>query len=304
MDPKIYLQEIKQLELDLVDMQSEVNRLRSYNANFTKEEKMMRQMLKANEVRIRSMEKENQQMKNKLKRVDAENNKLKSCVVQLAEEIQAKGGEKEQVMRVIGEVSELVCLDEVMGNAESLDTEEQLRMSIEGSRKEGKADGDAGESRSGDSVSSPKLQETSNKKQMLSSIQKEKEKSQYKMKLEEEIEKNIQSRSRVKEIKEQRKSIQSRRRLAVPAKEAELNSKRAHQDELGKGDPHKEKLYLKCRITDARIFNEEEKAQIDLMIRNMKSFESFCLWLWGCFEQKCLKQVAEYKQLETEKSGA
>lgn len=305
----MYLQEIKQLEMDMLDMQSEVNRLCAYNASFTKEEKMIKQMLKANEVRIRSIEKENQQLKAKLSRTQLVNRELKTCVARLAADIESRGGQSADVMRAIGNVGELVCLDEILGNAESLNTEEELQASIAESAEDAHAQGPNGDdkaSESQDSLSSQHLQVTSPRRNVMSSSQKEKEKSQYKLKLEEEIEKNIQSRSRVKEIKDQRRSLKSRRLVGIQPREADLSAERTRAEGVSEeeDDPEKEKLFLKCRITDARIFDEQEKEEIRLMIRNMKSVENFCLWLWGCFEQKCLKQAAEYQQLETEKSRA
>jgi hypothetical protein len=270
---------------------------------------MIKQMLKANEVRIRSMEKETQQMRVKLEKSQSEGKQLKEGVKNLVEELKTRNVEQVKIIEILGEAGDAIGLENLFDIAESFDTEEELKISIteslrqmakEESQLNKEKNPNENEEDEKDSLSNEHLTVGTPKKVLISQLEKEKEKSKYKLQLEEEIEKNIQSRSRVKGIKEQRRSIVKMTDSKNEKRERGFSEGGSKAGQLEEDD--KEKFYMKCRILDEKVFKQEEKEEIELMIKTMASIDEFCLWVWGSLEQKCMTLQAKNKEIEIAKS--
>lgn len=317
-----YQREIKRLELELLDLQSEMNRLKHTRKNFGRDEKMMKQMLKTNEVRIRSIEKENLTLKKKLARESEASNKLEKALRAVVGETVIRGAKKHEVRELVASVSQFVDLEELFEDQNSLDTEEELRVSLNESLKQlqDKLDAQRAQrskrrasqvSASQDSLSlenSPTVVNAKAYKRRLSPIEKEKKNSKFKLKLEEEIEENIKARSR--RLRETRGTMTVKKRSSGSGnlasdvkKQRNCKSDLEASSELGGRSlvEEKDQLFLKCKILNPEIFETYEKNKIEMRVRTMKSAGDFALWLWEYFEEKCERLSAKAKALTTEK---
>lgn len=122
--------QVKLLDMQLVDKQSEINKLSHNKNSFGKDERMMKQMLKANEVRIRSVEKENSNLKKKLDTIKTEKNESLQALKELVKEIQIRGGKKSKVKSLLGDAGKFVEIDSLFREEASMDTEEELGFAL------------------------------------------------------------------------------------------------------------------------------------------------------------------------------
>ena len=183
-----------------------MNKLKHKKSSFNKEEKMIRQMLKTNEVRIRSIEKENKNLRRKMETFKEKNQTLEKGIEILINEIIIRGAKKQEIKVLISNVSQYVDLDEIFIDNNSIDTEEELGISFNDSllklkdnqenfnKKNKKNLNNLNLTDSLDSLSTvnnPTVVNSKPYKRTLSPIEKERENSQFKLRLEEEIEENI-----------------------------------------------------------------------------------------------------------------
>jgi ElaB/YqjD/DUF883 family membrane-anchored ribosome-binding protein len=327
-----YQREIKNLELEMLDLQSEMNRIKHMKSNFSKDEKMIKQMLKTNEVQIRSMEKENSTLKRKFGILKKSNEKLEKGIKLLVNETMIRGAKKQDIKELVDDVSQIVDLDELFEDNGSVDTEEELRISIDESLKEyqeqlqtlrEKRAGKPTEgvkktlvdcdqiSNSLDSLSSqnnPTVVNSKPYKRALSPIEKERENSQFKLRLESEIEENIKSRSRRNRDVKGTMTVKKKSNTSGQRK-SDKNKRNCKSDlesssNLGGDIPieSKDQLFLKCKIMNPEIFETYEKNKIEMRIRTMKGFSDFIMWLWEYFEEKCERLTTKIREIQTEKS--
>jgi hypothetical protein len=279
-------------------------------------------MLKTNEVRIRSVEKENQTNKKKMANLKKINQDLEKGIVALINETVIRGAKKQEIKELVSNVSQYVDLDEVFNDHCSIDTEEELRISLNESLKALQKQLNGGnekhkfkleEEHSLDSLSSqnsPTVVNSKPYKRTLSPMEKERENSQFKLRLEEEIEENIKTRSRkMRELK----GTMTVKRTSNGSKQKPSDKKnmRNCKSDLEKSTnaggkvsiEEKDQLFLKCKILNPDIFETYEKNKIEMRIRTMKSLNDFILWLWEYFEEKCERITSKIKTIETEKSN-
>ena len=307
----------------MLDMQSEINRLSSYNNSISKDEKMIRQMLKANEVRIRSLEKENQQMKIKIKKLSEKNLNIEKGLFRMVCDFKLKGGERQDIIDLVEGIEDMLDLRDIFEYEFSMNTEEELKIKVKDSKEQlDSIDGEEGESEDlnekGVTTNKTTEKESLNpnsglknltvnklKKPGLSPLQKEKEKSQFQIKLEEEIEKNIQNRSRLKRgsICKEKVMIPNKQiKESIEPKSTLSGNENDSYDYKDIKESRKEEFYSKCKVLDPEIFKEEDRERLELRIKSMKTFESFSLWLWNYFEERVKLLLAKLKKLEYEKS--
>jgi hypothetical protein len=287
-------------------------------------------MLKANEVRIRSLDKENGQLKEKVKNLSGRNQKLEKGIFKLVCDFKQYGGHKDELIDLVEGIDELMDLNEIYDEGEeSLNTEEELKVNI----KEVEDDEDDNKSVNSQNKDTMGLDEQAKRKEKegrgrrsvgslgisntltmgkskrkpgLSPQQRLKEKSEFQIKLEEEIDKNIQNRSK---LKKERTSICKDMPIDIQKIDVSNNNLSRHSSKINKSyefgeveDKKKEQFFLKCKVLDPEIFEENEKEQLEFRIKSIKNLESFTLWLWNYFEDKVKLFVSNNKKLEYEKS--
>lgn len=328
-----YQRELKNLELEMLDLQSEMNRLKHVKKNLNKDEKMIKQMLKTNEVQIRSLEKENGILKKKISNMKQSNQKLEKSLKLLINETVIRGAKKQEIKELVEDVSQIVDLDDLFEDNASVDTEEELKISMGESLKEYqnqlqtlrekrepeqtnikqknelKCDQVSNSLDSLSSQNNPTVVNSKPYKRTLSPIDKERENSQFKLKLEEEIELNIKSRSR--RMRDQRGTMTVKKVSNNSGQRNSDNKKERNcRSDLEKSSTlhgeisieTRDQFFLKCKIMNPEIFETYEKNKIEMRIRTMKSIGDFVMWLWEYFEDKCERITTKSRQIITEKS--
>ena len=261
---------------------------------------MLKQVLKSNESRLKSAEKENTNLKSKYQAIKSKSDEKTIVISKMLEILKEKKHNLEEIRNIIEPVQNEFSWIETYEDADSFSSE-----SIKIKVKNLKENDELLES----SVILNKIEDDLEEEKNHLQINKKQKPAKSKEEIQNEIEKRIQNQiatrsRRGKELLEINKRRSDEEFLSDSSKN-NPNQKMMENPDISEFDLEniRKKVEKKCEALNAEIFESEEKKNINSQIQTANSVENLFLYIWNFFEFKSISLFELIKVVKSERGN-